>query len=74
MCLMKALYFFITVQIMIIIFYYKRITKKVWRQFECLGENTEKYKTFLVPIENEVTNIDKDAIESVVTISCNSYW
>ena len=34
-----------------------------------LGENTEKYKTFSVPIEKEVTKIDKDGNESVVTIS-----
>ena len=36
---------------------------------ECLGENTEKYKTFSVPIEKEVTKIDKVGIESVETIS-----
>ena len=30
---------------------------------------TEKYKTFSVSIEKEVTNIDKDGNESVVTIS-----
>ena len=34
-----------------------------------LGENTEKYKNFFVPIEKEVTEIDKDDNESVVTIS-----
>ena len=40
-------------------------------QFDCLGESTEKSKTFsvLVPIEKEVPNIDKDGNESVVTIS-----
>ena len=38
-------------------------------KFECLGENTETYKTFFLPIQNEVTNIDKDCSESVVTIS-----
>ena len=32
--------------------------------------NTEKYKTFSVPIEKEVTKIDKDSNESVVTASC----
>ena len=37
------------------------------RQFECLGENTEMYKPFSVPIEKEVTNIDKDGNESVFT-------
>ena len=38
-------------------------------KFECLGENTEKYKAFSVPIEKEVIEIDKDGNESVVTIS-----
>ena len=28
-----------------------------------LGENTEKYITFAVPIENEVTRIDKNGDE-----------
>ena len=32
-------------------------------------EITEKFKTFSVPIEKEVTNIDKDGNESVVIIS-----
>ena len=31
--------------------------------------NTKKYKTFSVPIKQEVTKIDKDCNESVVTIS-----
>ena len=31
--------------------------------------NTEKYKTFSVPIEKEVTKIDKDSNESVATRS-----
>ena len=38
-------------------------------KFECLGENTEKCKTFSVPIEKKVTKIDKDSNESVVTMS-----
>ena len=29
-------------------------------KFECLGEITEKYKTFSVQIEKEATKIDKD--------------
>ena len=29
------------------------------KQFICLEENTEKYTTFTVSIENEVTRIDK---------------
>ena len=28
-------------------------------EFECLGKNTEKYKTFSVPREKKVRNIDK---------------
>ena len=38
-------------------------------QFEFLGENTEKYKTFSVSIEKEVTKIDEDSNENVITIS-----
>ena len=33
-------------------------------QFICLAENTEKYITFLVPIEKEVTRIDRKGKES----------
>ena len=38
-------------------------------EFEYLEENTEKYKTFSVPIEQEFTKIDKYGNESIVTIS-----
>ena len=38
-------------------------------QFECLGENTENYKTLSVPIEKEITKIDKNGNKSIVTIS-----
>ena len=38
-------------------------------QFDCLGENTENYKTFSVPIVKEVTKIDKDGNKSAITIS-----
>ena len=47
----------------------KELANEFEGQFECLVENTEKYKTFSIPIEKEVTNIDKDDNESVVTIS-----
>ena len=50
-------------------FIIKELANEFERQFDCLGENTEKYKTFSIPIEKEVTNIDKDANASVVTIS-----
>ena len=32
-------------------------------QFNCFGENTEKYITFTVPIEKEVTKIDNNGEE-----------
>ena len=35
----------------------------------CLAENTEKYKTFSVPIEEEVTRISKNGKEITKTIS-----
>ena len=38
-------------------------------KFQCFEENTEQKKTFSIPIEKEVTNIDKDGNESVVIIS-----
>ena len=50
-------------------FIIKELANKLLGQLECLGENTEKYKTFSVPIEKEVTKIDKDDSEDVVTTS-----
>ena len=47
----------------------KELANEFEGRFECLVENTEKYKTFSIPIEKEVTNIDKDDNESVATIS-----
>ena len=40
-----------------------------FKKTECFGRNTEKYKTFSVPIEKEVTNIDEGDNESVVNVS-----
>ena len=37
-------------------FVIKELTKKSEGQFECLGENTEKYITFSVPIKKELGN------------------
>ena len=50
-------------------FVIKQLANKFEGKFECFGENTEKHKNFSVPIEKEVTNIDKDGNESVVTLS-----
>ena len=33
------------------------------KQFTCLGENTEKKITFTVPLEKEITRIDKNGEE-----------
>ena len=38
-------------------------------QFTCLGENTEKYITFTVPIAKEVARIDKKGEEITKNIS-----
>ena len=50
-------------------FIIKELAKEFEGQLECLGENTEKDKTYSALIENEVTKIDKHGNESVVTIS-----
>ena len=42
---------------------YHFIIKELAEQFTCLGENTEEYITFPVPIEKEVTRIDKNGEE-----------
>ena len=47
----------------------KELASKFEGKFECIGENTEKYKHVSVPIETQVTGIDKDGNGSVVTIS-----
>ena len=47
----------------------KELANEFKGKFECLGENTEKYKPFSVPIEIEVIKIDKDGNKSIVTIS-----
>ena len=38
-------------------------------KFDCLVENTEKYKKFSVPIEKEIKKIDKDSNEDIKTVS-----
>ena len=54
---------------MIIILLPKTLVNECEGKLECLGRNTEKYKTFSVPIEREATKIGKDGNESVITIS-----
>ena len=40
-------------------FIIKELVEEFKKQFTCLGENTGKYITFTVPVEAEVTRIDK---------------
>ena len=50
-------------------YFIKELANEFEGQFECLGENLTKHKTFSVLIENEVTEIDKDSNEQVVSTS-----
>ena len=50
-------------------FIIKESAEEFKKQFTCLGENTEKYITFTVPIEKEVTRIDKNGEEITKNIS-----
>ena len=50
-------------------FMIKELAEEFKKQFTCLGENTEKYITFTVPIEKEVTRIDKNGEEITKTVS-----
>ena len=50
-------------------FIIKALAEEFKKQFTCLGENTEKYITFTVPIEKEVTRIDKNGEEITTNIS-----
>ena len=50
-------------------FIIKELAGEFKNQFTCLGENTEKYVTFTVPIEKEVARIDKNGEEITKNIS-----
>ena len=41
-------------------FIVKVLANKFYGQFECIGENNEKYKNFSIPIKKEVVEIDKE--------------
>ena len=41
----------------------KELSEEFKKQFTCLGENTEKYITFTIPIKREVTRIGKNEAE-----------
>ena len=50
-------------------FIMKELANEFKGQFICLGENTEKYKPFSVPIEKEFKKVDKDGNEDITTVS-----
>ena len=47
----------------------KDLAEEFEEEFECLGENTEKYITFSVPIKKEITKKDKDDNDKITKIS-----
>ena len=47
----------------------KELAEEFRKQFTCLGENNEKYIIFTVPIEKEVTRIDKNGEKITKNIS-----
>ena len=49
------------------------IAEEFKKQFTRLGKNTEKYRTFIVTIEKEVTRIDKNWEEITKIISYTLY-
>ena len=49
-------------------FIIKELVKEFKEEFECLGENTEKYVAFFIPINKTFTKIDKDGMEKIVNI------
>ena len=50
-------------------FIMKELAEEFKKKFTCLGENIEKYITFTVPIENQVTRIDKNGVDITKNIS-----
>ena len=65
----EILLVFTTDQTIIIILSWKKNEQMSKGKFRCLGENTEKYKTFSVPIGKEIQKIDKDGNENITTVS-----
>ena len=50
-------------------FIIKELAEESEGEFECLGENTEKYITFSVPIKKENTKKDKNDNDKITKIS-----
>ena len=51
------------------LFIIKELAEEFKEQFECLGENKEKYINFLLPIKKQITKIDKNGNGKIVNIS-----
>ena len=49
-------------------FIIKNLTEEFEGEFECLGENTEKYITFSVPIKKEITKKNKNGNDKIIKI------
>ena len=50
-------------------FIIKQLAEEFEGELECLGENTEKYITFSVPIKKEITKKDKNGNDKITKIS-----
>ena len=50
-------------------FIIKNLAEEFEEEFEYVGENTEKYITFLVPIKKEITKMDKNRNDKIIKIS-----
>ena len=50
-------------------FIIKESAEEFLKKFTCLGENNEKYIIFTVPIEKEVSRIDKNGEEITKNVS-----
>ena len=50
-------------------FIIKELAEEFEGQFECLGENAEKYVTFKIPVKKEIAKIDKDGNDKIMKIS-----
>ena len=59
-----------TCQTMIISLSQKKVGNEFEIQFECVGQNREKHKTFSVPTEKEVAKVHKEGNGKIITISC----
>ena len=46
-------------------FIIRELAEEFEEEFECLGESTEKYITFSVPIKEEITKKDKNGIHKI---------